>query len=281
MQKILILGLGKSGTTALHYHLLKAVDNSIGLLEPNTFDEVQNFYAENEDKTIVVKVLLDRYTDDLIQLSEYFDKVIFITRDVRDILISVLLYVSAGIFVTKRVSDDRVIEAVSLIRIKAASPGDLSVHQILESEAFFEVNQFIKQRVKEISESAMALGQLISQLFVLRYEDFLGRKVKGLANYLGVAIEALKRKDIEMPKVQRSIIVRAKGADNWRNWFTPQDIEVYKPLLSPILEIFSYDPENWDCTVSNKPIPPEISSEYFLKMVNYRRKEFGYKVLDI
>ena len=79
-----------------------------------------------------------------------------------------------------------------------------------------------------------------------------------LTNCPGFAI----RNDAEVPKsTGKAKETRKKAYENWHNWFTEADTDVFKPAYLPYLEAIGYDWNDW--TVSDQPdIETELSSMY-------------------
>ncbi len=280
MKNVLILGLGKSGTTALFYHLMNVFHDEIGLCEPTTFAEIEQHCAKYADQNIVSKVLLDLYQDDITELCSYFDDVIFISRDIRDIMISLILYFSAEIFITHKIQDGTVLKSYELIKRKCQNPDKINLHNILASDPFEEVNRFINARIDTLSATSKSLLSLLNSIPVLQYETYIKKDYSLLSKTFNID-EVQFHIPYSMPIVIKSIIERAKGDDNWKNWFTNEDVEFYKPILSPILTIFGYADQKWQHNTNKRPIPSEIGENYFAKMINYRRVESGIHELDM
>ena len=85
--RVLILGEGKSGTTALLRSVATAIGNPSELFELELLKP-----ADLGPDPLVVKKLLLSWRNKEAQLAERFDKRLFISRDPRDRLISHLLY---------------------------------------------------------------------------------------------------------------------------------------------------------------------------------------------
>jgi hypothetical protein len=61
-------------------------------------------------------------------------------------------------------------------------------------------------------------------------------------------------------------VARKKAYGDWRNWFTEEDTEVFKPAYLPYMEAIGYDCNDW--AVSAQPaIEPEFSSMYMKRLV--------------
>ncbi len=55
-------------------------------------------------------------------------------------------------------------------------------------------------------------------------------------------------------------MARSKGAGEWKNWFTEEDVELFRPIYQPYLDVFPHY-DQW--TLNPEPvIHPETSLEY-------------------
>jgi hypothetical protein len=60
-------------------------------------------------------------------------------------------------------------------------------------------------------------------------------------------------------------VVRKKAVGDWQHWFTEEDVDLFKPLYLPYLEIVGYDSNDW--TISSNPIiEPQYSSGYIQRL---------------
>jgi hypothetical protein len=102
--------------------------------------------------------------------------------------------------------------------------------------------------------------------YLYKYEDFVTGKYFPLEQYLGMSLTGAA----EVPDVLKRVR-RTKSYGDWRNWFTEEDVQVFKPLLSPWLGRYGYDADNW--TLNQDPvIEREHCSEYFMCLVDEYRK---------
>jgi len=81
--RIVIIGIAKTGTTALFYK----IHNNMEFLTP-VFE-----HKSNKDN-VLVKLLINKNNPSVNDFNEFinFDKTVFIIRDIRDVIISSLLY---------------------------------------------------------------------------------------------------------------------------------------------------------------------------------------------
>ncbi len=121
--RVIIAGLGKSGTTAALYAVRSAMpaDTQI-LFEPRRVIEVQAVNA-------VAKVLLNPRFSIEDAFYRQFDKMVLLVRDPRDVLISKLLYRTFG---SRALHDDpaKLDQYLDLLRAKEANPRVVSLLRI-------------------------------------------------------------------------------------------------------------------------------------------------------
>jgi hypothetical protein len=171
------------------------------------------------------------------------DKVVFVSRDARvsrarDEMVSKLLYHA------KIARDDKLIpepreqissRRVAALKAKERDPESLSFRglcRIFESLYGIDIWAALTDVTgKRDFESYIHEG-VQRDCYVLAYEDLVADRTAGLAEYLGVPVtvpayaEALGR----FGHTRRS-----GRAANWRSFFTGEDVEILRPLLSQML----------------------------------------------
>ena len=272
---ILIVGTAKSGTTAVY----KSIKDSMGerlvsYFEPNASDF--NAALRSRKKEILVKItLIDRpLYKNLYDDINHFDKQVMIIRDPRDILISNLLYNVRWM----RFAQDpiRLNKFMAAIKEKEANPQSHSVIDLyqlrdqLESEVM-ETWESPRSWHDEYNDYAIAVRMIEKNkdIFVLSYEDYVDSKLDALSAYIGTDIKgnADVSKLTEKHSVKKSVrnIARSKTYGNWKNWFTQEDIETFRPLFQPLMDKVGYK-DDW--TLNTKQIIlPERASLYIKKII--------------
>jgi hypothetical protein len=88
-------------------------------------------------------------------------------------------------------------------------------------------------------------------------------KLDGINRYLGFELKPRA----EVPKGSgKDKVVRKKGFGDWRHWFTPEDIALFKPAYLPYMEAAHYDCDDW--ALADLPqIDPRFSSRYIRNLV--------------
>lgn len=276
MLKTLIVGIGKSGTTALYYYVLNNSENAIGIFEPRNFEDVKKSISDNDKKNIVCKVLIDAYEGNIKDLFSLFDKVVYITRDIRDLVISAVLFTSADIFYSQNVTSDRIRTAIELMRKKSKTPSLIAMSDILHSEPFTEVNAGLESLLALLTNFQSYIKDALNKSFVIRFEAFIDGKLDALNCYLEIEGGS---SSINIPK-EHDYVVRSKGQDSWKNWFIAKDVELYRPKLNSFLTLYGYD-EDWRLDIEDRHIPDEIGYKYFQFRINHIRKIHNLEPIKI
>ncbi|MGF1493223.1 MAG: tetratricopeptide repeat protein [Microcoleaceae cyanobacterium] len=256
--KILLLGAAKTGTTAITYAIHEHFPDYEVVFEPPSLERI-DYGKEN----LIVKSLRVRDWDIINQRAKQFDRRVLIVRHPLDRLISTLLYEP---FNGRGFSSDQVTaEYLELLWQKSIDPESVHIKQI--------VNYFNQLIGGKITRGFQAQYQDIARLavsdsdfFVLRYEDFIDGNLAALGQYLNLEFIPL---NVEVPeKYQR--VSRTKNYDDWKNWFTVDDLEYFSLDFSEICNILQYDltPD----LEHSKVISPEQSYEYVRKVINESRR---------
>jgi hypothetical protein len=248
--KIVIIGQGKSGTTALFYALKQSLpENYTCLFEPKTYA------SGGEDHQVLAKVLLNPTT----QIEDFlaFDRKIFIVRDPRDTLVSRILYFVFNCdFVTDEGKTRRLIERFAY---KQQAPASVTLLELIELFTELTGADFL-HNIQSRHRAALAWQRTQPDVFIFPYESLVAQNFGALENYLGFRINFNGEVD---PSVQR--VARTKGVGDWKNWFTPTDVEYFSEIFREYLIENGYD-LNWQ-TNPNPVIPVEYSTEYVKRLI--------------
>jgi hypothetical protein len=267
--RIFVLGLGKSGTTALVYKIAG------GLPDCHAFSGGRPGKYLGDYENAVYKHIFEEkkgksfelYTEHL--SKEHYDRYIWIARDPRDAAVSRMLYRwhkgSIGNkkqyhahlqLVLKKEQDPRAIPLYEICRYTGGDGWPISKEDVFKEE------QVRHRHVRDFVQT------LRSDWFLFTYEEMVAKSFAALNDYLGFEVEA----DAEVPiSTGKAKVIRKKAVGDWRHWFTEQDVELFKPIYTPYMELIGYDCQDW--TLSPQPIiEPEYSSMYMQRLV--RRKSF-------
>jgi len=263
--KIMILGLGKSGTTALLYKL------AAGLPGCQVFSGGRPGKYVGDYKNAVYKHTyeerkgkgFDLYREHL--NKEHYDRKVWIARDPRDVAVSRMLYRwNRGCIGHKK----QFRAHLELVKKKEANPRSVSFHEICRytgrDDWPGDIQSVIdeeKIRYKNMYDFARKLG---NDWFCFSYEDMLNRNFGALNDYLGFGVQD----STEVPdSTWKSRVVRKKASGDWRNWFTEEDIELFKPAYLPYMDLMGYDSDDWAIS-SNPVIEPEYASAYMQSLID-------------
>ena len=275
--KILILGLGKSGTTAMVYKVAGGLPNCqafsggkpgkyIGDYENAVY---KHTYEERKGKSF------ELYREHL--RKEHYDRKIWMARDPRDTAVSRMLYRWHRGYFGKR----KQYEAhLNLILKKEQDPRSVSFYEICRytgyngcprsKESVFEEEKIRYQRMRKFVES---LGD---DWFLYRYEDMVDKKFDALDAYLGFEAKS----DAEVPSgTGKEKVVRKKAYGDWRHWYTEDDVAFFKLAYTPYMEAVGYDCDDWN--ISEQPlIEAEYSSQYLQSLPRKAKKNLIMRFVD-
>ena len=262
--KILILGRGKTGTTAILFKMAAGLPNcqafSGGDIGKHLGDYenavYKHTYSERKGRT------LDAYRDHAIEVN--YDRKIWMARDPRDAGVSRMLFRwhkgnwGQGKQYRKH---------LELVERKEQDPASIPFHVLfsyighdgrpMTKDELVEMERVRCQQMSAFAES------LNSEWFIFKYEDMIEKNYDGLNEYLGFEI----KDDAEVPTTtKKSKVVRKKAYGDWRHWYTEEDVDLFKPAYLPYMEAIGYDCDDWTLN-PNPVIEPEFSSMYMKGLI--------------
>ncbi|MFT5113327.1 MAG: hypothetical protein ACI8P9_002656 [Parasphingorhabdus sp.] len=264
--KVLILGLAKSGTTALAYKIHESMPDGAELeFEPGKTKGAEDLQLHNRitasNRPVVTKNLI--YPDQQTRWQEIwanvakYDRAIWIVRDPRDILISNFFYHwYQGYQVDKQAFE----LALKRTQQKEQSPSSMAFIDLVAGTMTKDRDQLQAWQQSWYDILNGAAETIQQRMHILKYEDFVDGRVDGLSEYLGISIEG----ETEVPDEHKRVI-RTRGYDNWRRWFTNEDVEFFTPLISSFLQRMGYDHEDWKL-IPCDTLPSAEGSEYMQDM---------------
>lgn len=259
--KILIAGLSKTGTTGVLYLVANSMRHEPRIIfEPNVCPPD----VQDEAGNLIAKVLVG--TRLKAETFAQFDKKVTLVRDPRDRFISRLLYsqFSAGYLVDV----ERAREVQRCLIEKERNPSQVSVRSILE--VMGNANAKRDGVADFVAGTEISHGVFDSYLrnfhngLLYRYEDFVSARYSELEDYLGFALTGDARVPDDFGRVTRT-----QASGDWRNWFTEEDVRIFRPVLAPLLERYGYDPDDWALNAV-PAIRCEHCSGYFQRLVDER-----------
>ena len=255
--KVLIVGLAKSGTSILTYKIGDALEEKEIFFEPdgaNAFVNINQHRKITSKKSVVTKCIYIWNKADLKveAISKLYNKRIWIVRDPRDNIISSFLYLwNKG----HKPDPEKFKKAHDLVLKKEQDPSSVPFYKILES--CLNAEAFATGKYTALVNQLNSMDK--SDWFIVKYEDVVENNLIELNKYLG--FDALN--DASVPE-RFNRVVRSKKHGNWKNWFTKEDIEYFKPLHSGFLDYFDYD-QDWELE-ENPVIDPKKGSAYMAKL---------------
>ena len=262
--KILILGHGKSGTTVFLYKVAG------GLPDCQAFAGGDPGKHLGDYKNAVYKHTYNKRkgrTFDLFKehASEVnYDRKIWVARDPRDMAVSEMLY---RWHKGPRKHKKQYRMHLKLVQKKEQNPGAIPFHELCRYTGYGdgpmtteEVLEHERAQCQRMHDFVKSLG---SEWFTFRYEDMIDKNFGALNEYLGFNI----KDDAEIPTMTRkSKVARKKAYGDWRTWFTDEDVELYKPVYLPYMELLGYDCDDWALS-PDAVIEPEFSSMFIKGLV--------------
>lgn len=261
--KILILGLGKSGTTALVYKVAGGLPHchafSGGMPGKHVGDYENAVYKHTYEARKGKD--FDLYREHL--KNEAYDRKVWMARDPRDAAVSRMLYRWH-----KGHRGNRKQYEAHLRRVlqKERDPGSISFSEICRYTGHngwpLETRDTFDEEKVRYQEMADFVGGLGDDWFLFTYEKMVQQDFDDLNRYLGFSIAA----NAEVPSgTGKEKVVRKKAIGDWRQWFLEEDVELYKPAYLPYMKVIGYDLEDWQLDPA-PVIEPEYSSQYIQKL---------------
>ena len=275
--KILILGTGKTGTTAMVYKVADGLPNChafsggrpgkyVGDYENAVY---KHTYEERKGKSFTL------FREHL--KKENYDRKIWMARDPRDAAVSRMLYRwHKGHLGRKRQYETH----LKLVLKKEKNPRSLPFAEICRYTGHNGFQRTIEQVIEEERYRYQQMFDFVKGLesdwFVFTYEDMVAKDVYALNEYLGFDIQA----DAVVPSSSgKAKVIRKKATGDWRHWFTEEDVALFKPAYMPYMELIGYDCDDWALS-ANPVIEPEYSSVYMQRLPRKATKNVILRFLD-
>lgn len=251
--RVLVIGKAKTGTTAL-VHLIKHAIEPCGLvMEPKSILEFGHESLKNNGNESI-KIIYEHFIHRQRHLNAIVhgefgfpvDKVVFITRDVRDEMISRLLYFAKPMRnqgLPKDSPAEKWAQWIELLEEKEQRPGDISFRFLCDRfKAIFDMD--IWANVTRMQESVRYENfrnkGVAREKIVVTYEDMVAGRMTDLGSYLGVALPS------DMSNVNLGpfgYTKRSGTSGNWRAFFTEEDVKILRPLIGAKLDDARY--QDW------------------------------------
>lgn len=265
--KIMILAIGRSGTTALLHKVSSALPESQAFSGGKT-DKVAGVsgnavfkftYNETRGRTF------EMFNEHLRQ-TEY-DRKIWIARDPRDNALSRFLF---RWYRGSESAKDQYRAVIDLVEKKERNPESVPFHELMRYrgqnlEPFTTSTEVGEDERQTFSQMHDFVGGLGDDWFVFKYEDLIDNNFAKLNEYLGLEIKTETNIDKSTKKVARK-----KSTGDWRHWYTEEDVNLFRSAYTPYMNLIGYDSDDW--TLHDKQvIEPEYASQYLKNLPQRRR----------
>jgi hypothetical protein len=267
--QVFILGLGKSGTTALLQKVAAGLPDCVcfsGGPPGKYLDTYPNAVYKHIFKTGKPEYLL-RYQKHMEDTP--YDRRIWMARDPRDIAVSRMLYRWHRGYRGRKKQFDQHLE---MVRKKEQNPQAIPFHAVCRYASFNEKPMSTEEVIERERIRYERTWQFVSSLdanwHMYRFELMIEAEFSSLNEYLGFQVA----QDAEVDRQSRkSKVVRRKGSGDWRNWFTEQDIELYRPIYEKYMNFVGYESNDWELNDS-PTIQSQYSSQYMISLPKKRRR---------
>ncbi len=254
--RVLIVGLNKSGTSILTYRIASGMGANHIYFEPKSNQGLNRYNHHvkftSRDKVVTKCLYHHGSSNYLTSISQLYDKKIWIVRDPRDVIISSFLYMW---YKGHNKPIDKFNLAYNKVLEKEANPEEHSFYETIQGT--ININKYVNERIEPIANRIKNLGE---DWFILKYEDFMQNKDHELNNYLGFKIDRESEVGNQVKRVSRS-----NSYDNWRSWFTNEDVEKLSLLFNPFLKKLGYNDKDWILS-SDTDLDPRVGSEYMYNL---------------
>lgn len=270
-ESCIIIGLAKTGTTG-QYKLAKRIyrerfGDILSVFEPTRRPIMKNIaIAARNDEAVVTKVMMAKEAEVLVPYGP-FDNRIMVVRDPRDMVVSFLLF--RPMLLQKTLPDDvlakRFRQYYDEIQ-KRLDGGDRSVFEIHDLANRLHAGAVNWHRIADLMTRQLELEKQ-HEFFVSKYEDFVSGNREELHRLLGAdeaILDAMKMRETKREGSDwLAHISRSRSSGEWRKWFTPQDVDFFRPLFADYMQHFGYN-DDWDLDCAGS-IDPATSTEYLEK----------------
>jgi hypothetical protein len=112
----------------------------------------------------------------------------------------------------------------------------------------------------------MALDFQANDDFVYTYEDFIAGRCAAIENYLDITLAS---GEVDVTS-QYGHVVRTKTTNDWRNWFTADDLAYFHLRLAVFMRAYGYA-DNW-ALAAEPHISPAHGSEFVRRSIAIRNR---------
>ncbi|MDY6994277.1 MAG: hypothetical protein SVR94_16965 [Pseudomonadota bacterium] len=264
---VLVIGRAKTGTTIISKTIQKSLPSASYYLEPKTICFFEHGPHIKENCSQVVKIIFEQWIEsrrlrDAFMYNETqlkFDRVIAIRRDLRDELLSRLLYVIFHYLLTYGHQPQVIQRWLELWQAKENAPQKYSIRYLIEQYDKLVGDNFLNF-LKIKPNYSQFLQNHAERVFIIAYENFISGELDNLEHYLGFKMVRNSNVGQNLQRTQRSL-----AFNNWQRYFTLEDVAFFRPLLSDELTKLGYH-DDWALTPVER-LNPAHCSQYIKKLV--------------
>jgi hypothetical protein len=275
--KVLILGLGKSGTTGMVYKVAGGLPNCHAFSggKPGK-------YTGNYENAVYKHTYEERKGKDFEIYRKHFarfhyDRKVWMARDPRDAAVSRILYrFHKGLLfnrkqfeayydlILKKEQNPRAVPFIEICRYADHLKWPVSREHVINEE---------RVRYSRMRDFVRSLGD---EWYLFKYEDMVSGNFADVNRYLGFELKS----EAEVPKgTGKEKVVRKKAFGDWRHWFTEEDVALFKPAYLPYMEAIGYDVNDW-APASEPSIEPQFSSVYVKNLASTGHANIAKRFYD-
>ena len=265
---VLIVGASKTGTTGLYASIkngmARAGVDAITIFEPSHAHVLDSLFLF-ADRPILTKTTTDHVA---ITVPEplVFDRRVMTVRDPRDMLISSLLFRPLTRRALEKANDAAIEAFLSALERKEQDPRSVSVRELFdlaEQQGIGSV-PYKRSRAMLIKQEKL---QHDADFLAVQYERFVDNELGELSEYLGYDVENVS----DSSSAMFGHIARSGTYGEFRNWFTPEDLQFYNEMYGESIIAFGYDKDAE--LAANPVIDPATSSHYIRSRYQSRREQ--------
>jgi hypothetical protein len=265
--KIMILAIGRSGTTAL-LHKMGAALPGLKVFSGGKPDKVAGIkgdaifkftYSETKGRTF------DLFREHLRQTD--YDRKIWLARDPRDNALSRFLF---RWYRGSKTTRDQYRAVLELVEKKERNPASVDFCELMRYRGqrlppFATVAEVIEDERYAFTQMHDFVSTLGNDWFIFKYEDLLENNFAKFNEYLGFEIKTATNIDKSTLKVARK-----KSTGDWRHWYTEEDVKLLRPVYTPYMNLIGYDSNDWTLH-EQQVIEPKYASLYLKGLPKRRR----------
>lgn len=267
-KRICIIGLAKSGTSALYGSIKAKLPAPRRLMfEPSSVGEL-SYVTGSFNGNALTKLMfssVNRYGYD----PDLFTHNIAIVRDPRDVIVSTILFS----FNRLSLLNNKALygQLVALFEKKEQDPRAVTMVELLEASGRGEGEAFRNRLVQQLQDYQHYLSQ--NKHHIITFDDMIEGRFDAIDDYLGFPLDKPQRLEGWISKISR------KGeSGDWMRWFCPSDVEFFKDALAPFMTAYNF-PDNWDLE-PNPVIEPEHCSQYIRRLAEARLHDPNREVIS-